>query len=114
MKYSEQVLKDLEEIANQGKLDFYSSRDSIIQALNIVLNMNPNCIRTITKTLQREIRAIAYDNLTVIYEKDYASINVFKIIWSTYFIETGSEHTKEWLDSLSNVLNIETILPIKK
>ena len=113
VRYSEQVLKDLEEIANQGKLDFYSSRDSIIQALNIVLNMNPNCILTITKTLKREIRAIAYDNLTVIYEKDYASINVFKVIWSTYFIETGSEHTKEWLDSLSNVLNIETILPIK-
>lgn len=40
--YSEQVMKDLEEIANQGKLDFYSSRDSIISALNIVLNMNPN------------------------------------------------------------------------
>ena len=112
VKYSEQVLKDFEEIVNQGKLDFYTSCNDIISTLNIILNMNPNWILTKTKTLAREIKAIAYDNLTIIYEDTDSCIEVLKVIWSTYFIETGSEHTKEWLDSLSNALNIEAILPI--
>ena len=101
---------DLSEISNQGKLDFYSSCDDVINAINVILNMNPNCIKTKTKNLNKEIRAVALDNLAIIYEEKEHYINVLKTIWSTYFIETGSEHTKAWLDSLSNALNIDRLM----
>lgn len=112
IKYLDSVMIDLKEISDQGKLDFFFSADEVIKTINVNFNLNPNCIRTRTKNLNKEIWAIAMDNLTIIYEENKSSVNILKTIWNTYFIETGSQHTKEWLNSLSNALNIERLLSL--
>lgn len=107
--YTDSVMKDLTNIVSQGKLDFYSSVDEVITSINVVLSMNPVALTTQTKKLQRNISAIAFDNLMVIYEKVGEIINVFKIIWSTFYVETGTQHTKQWLDSLCQILDLENL-----
>ena len=108
--YSESVLKELKGIVEQGKLDFYSTTDEAISALNLVLSMEPIWILTQTKILLKNIYAVAFDNLMVIYEKWGECIQVVKLVWSTHFIETGTQHTKEWLDTFSTVLGLERLL----
>uniref|UniRef100_A0A7S3NDU6 Uncharacterized protein n=1 Tax=Euplotes harpa TaxID=151035 RepID=A0A7S3NDU6_9SPIT len=110
VEYSYSAMKELREIVGQMKLDFYDSIEEVMALINSVLVTKPFCIKTNTKSLQREICAVALDNLTIIYEDQEDCIKVFKIVWSTYFIETGSCHTKDWLDSLSNALNFEKML----
>lgn len=108
--YSDSVLKELKGIVEQGKLDFYYTIDEVISALNFVLSTEPIWIITQTKVLQKNIYAVAFDNLMVIYEKWGECIKVVKLVWSTHFIETGSQHTKEWLDTFSTVLGLERLL----
>jgi len=108
--YSETVIRDLSEIVEQKKLDFYSSTEEITSAINTILSLNPENIQTKTKYSEKVIHAIAFDNITIIYEELESSVHVFKIMWSTYFIETKSQHSQEWLSSISNALNLEKLL----
>lgn len=102
--FSKSVVDDLDLIISQGKLDFYNSKDDVISSLSLILSTDPVCIQTHIEKFQKYISAIAYDNLKVIYENTDTSIKVFKIVWSTHFVETGAEHSKEWLHSLCDVL----------
>ena len=104
------MVKELDDIMAQNKLDFYFSTEDIVTAINCVLNLNPIQMQTLTKIRKEAISAIAFDNLVVVYQSKEDSINVFKVIWSKHFIETNTQHTKEWLDSISNVLNFEELL----
>lgn len=110
ISYTEAVLQDLTKIVEQGKLDFYHTTEDAVAAINFALSMDPVSINTTTRNLKREISAVALDNLMIIFEKVGEVIKIFKIIWSTHFVETKTEHTKEWLDSLSTILNLEQSL----
>lgn len=102
--YTDSVMNDLTTIVEQGKLEFYSSVDEVLSILNLTLSMEPIWLLTQTKSCQKNLSAIAFDNLMVIYEKVGEQINILKLIWNTRYIETGAPHTKQWLDALCSVL----------
>lgn len=108
--YTDSVMKELSTIVHQNKLDFYTSTDEVISAINMVLSMDPVCLKTQTKNLLKNISAISLDNLMIIFEQRGNSVLVFKIVWGTHFIETKTQHSKDWLDSVSDVLNLEKLL----
>ena len=108
--YTAAVLKELGGFVQQGRLDFYNSVEDVTEAIKTVLSMDPLAIETKTKGKKESISAIAFDNLMIIYQSKEKAVKVFKVLWTRHFIETGAEHSQQWLDSIATILNFDRLL----
>lgn len=110
VSFSDLALSELKDVISQNKLDSYSSIDELKTAIKLVLNNDWECLETQTPTLQKCIFAKGLSNLMVLYSKSGHQTTVFKTVWCGHFEETGPRPTKQWLDSLCIVLDLEQLL----
>lgn len=109
ISYTEAVMKELESMA-KDRLDFFTSSHKLLTVVNIILSLNPACLTVEVPLKHKVVSAISFDNLIILYIKDDDVVKVFKFVWGTHFVETGSIHTKEWLKSLIKVCGFEELL----
>ena len=108
--FSELASSELKNVISQNKLDNFSSTDELKTAIKLVLNSDGECIETQTPTLQRVIYAKGLSHLMVLFTKNGDQTTVFKTVWCAQFEENGPRPTKQWLDSLCIVLDLEQLL----
>lgn len=107
IKCTEGVMKELDYLIQQEKLEYFESPEAFIEAINSLLISDPHCIQTIIPKKLTQIRAISFDNCMVFYHYNSKRIKVFKVVWGTHFVENNKTHSLEWVNSLIKVLGFD-------
>ena len=110
IEYSDSIVGEMKDILEQKKLDAYNNVEELMAGINTALKNPTDKIDTKTPSKGETISAFGMNNLMILYQERESSTFVFKTVWSSYFEETGTKPTKEWLDSLCMVLNLESLL----
>ena len=80
MQFVQNSEKELQEIVDSGKLQFYKELPEVRTLIEEVLELNPHSVHTLTKH-KEGIYGIALDNLNIVYSMDeaHATIDILKI-----------------------------------
>jgi len=103
-------MEELKEIIEHKNFEAYNSTNDLTNDVKLILLKDSERVITNTPFLSKQIASIAMGKLMILFEETEKNINVFKTVWSSYFEETRTKPTKQWLDSLCIVLNLEKLL----
>ena len=95
-------------LVNGQQLDFYQSFEEVESLIRQVFELNPHSVHTLNK--HREgIYGVALDNLNIVYSMDDTKkqVHILKVMFADNSQPRQKLRTKEWLATVSEMINFE-------